>query len=462
MKNMLVGLLIIIVLFGCQKKEELPVVARVDGKEITLQEFKLSYQFNPFLSRIKQPDSAKKALLKSLIAEKLIALKGQSEQEQIADFLEAYKREATIEAFWKEVIEPRIKIDDNELREAYFRSKTKKIVQYLLFTDAQEAERAAKLLDEGMSFEELAQLRGFDSQTILSDTIEFNGTLPAIEDQVFKMKPGEISQPVQEGFYYFILKVTGEKIDLFTSENDFNARLYSLRKKLKRRKMQEAMAEYLAQNVPSPPYQISKEKIKKTLQMVENAIMAEQDNLQKNEGLTADIYNSLQRMESSLLNEPIVTFYDGQTWTIRQLLKRMAFASYPLRMENRGLFRKSFLLALRNVLDDQVILNEAKKRNLQNSLYVKQQVAMWRDYLLFKKGLAQILRGKSLFDPQPVYQYLNQTASQYAIQVNTTLLDTLKIKKTDMAVLKQHFPGRIAVPVFPLLTKYRLTYEQME
>ncbi|WP_457566692.1 peptidyl-prolyl cis-trans isomerase, partial [Caldithrix abyssi] len=367
---MLVGLLIIIVLFGCQKKEELPVVARVDGKEITLQEFELSYQFNPFLSRIKQPDSAKKALLKSLIAEKLIALKGQTEQKQIADLLEAYKREAIIEAFWKEVIEPRVKIDEKELREAYFRSKTKKIVQYLLFTDAQEAERAAKLLNEGMSFEELAQLRGFDSQTILSDTIEFNGTLPAIEDQVFKMKPGEISQPVQEGFYYFILKVTGERIDLFTSENDFNARLYSLRKKLKRRKMQEAMAEYLAQNVPSPSYQISKEKIKATLQMVEKAIMAEQDNLQKNEGLTADIYNSIQRMESSLLNEPIVTFYDGQTWTIRQLLKRMAFSSYPLRMENRGLFRKSFLLALRNVLDDQVILNEAKKRNLQNSLYV--------------------------------------------------------------------------------------------
>jgi len=39
------------------------------------------------------------------------------------------------------------------------------------------------------------------------------------------------------------------------------------------------------------------------------------------------------------------------------------------------------------------------------------------------------------------------------------MLDTVRLFKTDMAVLKQHFPGRLAVPVIPLLTGYDLQYQ---
>ncbi len=459
MKNLIVVWLLVFLIFSCQKKEKPPVLAKVDGKEISLEEFKLAYQFNPFLGRVQNPDSAKWFLLKSLIAEKLIALSGPADDQKIQDLLEAYRREATIEVFWKKVIEPRVTITDSELRQAYLRSKVKKVVQYLLFTDQNEARQAYQLIRQGMSFEQLAQLRGFDEQSILSDTLTFSGQLPNIEEQVFKMKVGEVSPPVKEGLYYFVLKVIGEQRDIFTSEEDFNYQKNSLRKKLKRQKMQKAMEQFLTQNLPQTPYQLSKEKVKQLLKIIEKRIFEDRKFSKNNEGLNSDLSFLPDELTDDLLNQPLVDFYFGEQWTVKELLKRLSVSSYPLRFDSRGLFRKSFLLALKNILDDQVILHEAQQRNLHNSDYVKQQVAIWRDYLLFKKGLANILKGKSLYNPQPIYEYLNKKTPKYVIKINKTMLDTVRLFKTDMAVLKQHFPGRLAVPVVPLLTEYELQYQ---
>ncbi len=454
MKRLLPFLVFGILLISCQKKSEQPVVAQVNQRPITLQEFKLAYQFNPFLANIKQPDSAKKAILKSLVAEKLIAQMAEDEQPQIKAYLDAYRREAIIEAFWKDVIEPKATISQQELKQAYLRSKVKKVVQYLIFTDEQEAKAAERLLNKGLSFEELARVRGFDAQSILTDTLTFSGALPNIEEQIFKMTVGQVSPPIREGFYYFVLKVVGEQHDIFTSENDFNARTESLRKKLKRQKMQKLMHQYLVKNIQGKPYHLSKETIKQLTQFFENQLIDENKPPTLNT-FAQDMLNEFQQNSPELLNKNVATFYNGQKWTVKQLLDRLRFAPYPLRFENKGLFRKSFLLAIKNVLDDEVILQEAKKKNLEHTPYVKTQVQMWRDYLLFKKGLAKLLQGKSLYDPQPIYQYLNEAVQNAQITVNQALLDTLQLKRTDMAVLKQHFPGRIAVPVVPLLTHYR-------
>jgi len=458
LKTWIIIWLIAFLMLSCQKKEKPPVLAKVDGKEISLEEFKLAYQFNPFLTRVQNPDSAKWFLLKSLIAEKLIALNGPTNDQQIQDLLEAYRHEATIEVFWKKVIEPKVTITDSELQQAYLRSKIKKVVQYLIFTDHNEARQAYQLIRQGMSFEQLAQLRGFDEHFILSDTLSFTGQLPHIEEQVFKMKVGEVSPPVKEGLYFFVLKVIGEQRDIFTSEEDFNYRENSLRKKLKRQRMQKAMEQFLAQNLPQTPYQLSKEKVKQLLKVIEKRIF-ENHKFGKNEGLTSDLSFLPDELANDLLNLPLVDFYYGERWTVKYLLKRLSVSSYPLRFDNRGLFRKSFLLALKNILDDQIILHEAQQRNLHNSDYVKQQVAIWRDYLLFKKGLANILKDKSLYNSQPIYEYLNKKTIHYVIKINKTMLDTVRLFKTDMAVLKQHFPGRLAVPVIPLLTGYDLQYQ---
>ncbi len=447
-------LIVIFIFFSCQKESENKYIAKIGDKYISANEFKITYEFNPYLSGIREPDSAKKVLLNTMIAEKLIALNAEKElkgkNKKIIALRNEYHREALIEAFWNKVIAPKIRVNEAELKEAYLRSKIKKIVRYLLFTDSLEAQKASNLIRNGGNFESVARTRGFSPDLIPKDTISYSGALPEIEKQVFKMKPGEVSPPIKEGFYYFILKVTGEKKNIFSSQSDYEQQRNSLYKLIKRRKMEEEFQNYLAQNVPLPPYKLDKEKFKSLVRLLERLIF-EKIKSKQEDHLPLDLYSSFTDNNENFLKEKMVEFYDGTTWTAKDLLERIAVAPYPLRFGNKKLFMKSLLLSARHVLDDEVVIREAQKRGLNNSVFVKEQTRIWNDYLYYKKGLAQILRGKDLRDIQTIYDYLNRIKSDYSFYVNYALLDTLKLKKTDMAVLKQHFPGRIAVPVYPVL-----------
>ncbi len=444
---------------SCQKKPSVPIVAKVGKGQITVREFKQTFAFNPYLSRIRDADSAKKVLLRTMIAEKMLAQEARAartdhQQKKLKALLEQYKREALIEAFWKSVIAPQVKITEAELKKAYFKSKIKKIVQYLLFTDEEEAEEAYQQLQSGLSFETLALRRGFTAKTIPVDTISFKGVLPNIEEHVFQMKVGALSPPLREGYYYFIVKVVGEQRDIFTAEDDFRAHEQSLRKILKRRKMQQTFQEYLKKHLPNPPYQLHKKRFKALARLIEKQAFANKD-WQNKEEPSAEIFNSLLPKEDPVLEQAVVQFANGESWSGRTLIQRLSVAPYPLRFENKKIFIESFLLAARRVMDDQLVVDQALKHGLENSAEVYEQVHLWQDYLYFKRGLALALKGKELTDQKAVYDFLNRIKDKYPVTVYYNVLDTLKLEKTDMAVLKQHFPGRIAVPVYPLLPGFK-------
>ena len=447
-----------LLIWGCTKEKPPVYVAKVGHSYISLTEFKLRYEFNPYLERINPPDSAKHLLLNTLIAEKMLAQEEEQDpgksKERLENLVEEYNREAMIEAFWKQVIIPKVNVNEQELRQAYKKSKVKKIIRYLLFTDANDAKKAYAMLRKGLTFEQVAQTRGFAPEQIPVDTISFSGALPNIEDQVFKMKIGEVSPPVKEGFYYFIIKLVDEKINLFTSENDYQQIRSSLLKKLKRRKEQEIFLEYLKEHVPSPPYSMDEERFKALVQMLEEYIFKKL-NPENQNILPDDIYYAFKDKSNDILKKTIVTFYDGTAWSVKDLLKRMMLAPYPLRFDNPKIFRESMLLSARHVLDDAIIYKQAKKLGLDKSEYVRQQTQMWKEFFYFKKGLAKVFKGKDLSDINALGAYLNSIKHKYPVIINHAVYDTLRLKKTGMAVLKEHFPGRIAVPVFPLLPRWK-------
>jgi hypothetical protein len=443
----------LVLLWSCRSQKSSDYLAKVGNRYISVKEFKDAFEFNPYLNPRFPADSAKKVLLKTLVAEKMLAqeaaFSGRAKK-RIADLVDEYRREALIEEFWNEVIMPKVKVSEKELKRAYHKSKVKKVVRYLLFTDASDAQKAAELLKQGLSFEELARTRGFTKETIPEDTITFTGRLPNIEDQVFKMKIGQISPPVKEGLYYFILKEVRMELDLFTSKMDYAQKRASLLKILHRRKAEEEFRNYLAQNVPSPPYRVAEPRFKDLVKKLEAFVFKQMGPASK-DLLPDDLYYSFDQKNEAILKKSIVSFYDGSTWNVQTLLKRMMLAPYPIRFDNRRTFRESMLLSLRHVLDDEILVKQAIQHGLENSAYVNEQSKMWSDYLEYKKGLARALHNKDLSDVKAIYAYLNTIKHKYPVQVNYAILDTLKLTPTGMAVLKQHFPGRLAVPVLPLL-----------
>ena len=161
---------------------------------------------------------------------------------------------------------------------------------------------------------------------------------------------------------------------------------------------------------------------------------------------------------ADILDKSAVSFNNGSNWTNRELLQRLKVAPYPIEFTSPGKFRSSMIAATKMILDDEVLVELAKQEKLDKTSYVRDQVRIWREYLLYQAMVAKIYRAFSNDQTTPGQSHTENTATQfdkylcsiadkYTIIINHSILDSLTLIKTDMAVIKQHFPVRSLIPL---------------
>jgi len=451
---------ILFFIINCSKVVESPVVAEVNGLKITLDEFKDFYQFNHRIMQIKNPVIAKRQILAALIAEKMIALKGYQDgidkEDNLSNIIHQFEREAIIEKFWQDSIFNQISISEEKLKEAYFRSKQEKIVLYLIYNNKEAAANDYLRLQKSMQFEELAKLKGYSVETIPVDTIRFSAKIPSIEKRVFSMKYGEISKPVKEGRYYFIFKIIGERRNIFTAEDDFIRQKKKLRKILKTSEIRETFNNYIKRNFTEKPYHLDRAAFKELAQFLDGRIFVNNLSMKKNGN--AAINNEVGNLKEDLASRPVVKFPDGEIWTNKRLLKRLAVSPYPLIIKSPASFRKSIISAVKHILDDEVIVKHAKKSVIEDTYYVRQQLQMWRDYIVYQKTMNEEIKTYSKnktdkYTLSEIYSaYLKRIKKEFDITLYTHIIDTLRMGRSDMVVIKKHFPLRTIIPDLHPLT----------
>ncbi len=434
---------------ACTKTEPEEYLADLGDTYITVNEFKAAFEFNPYLEMLPSVKEAKKRLLSTMVAEKLMAQTLKSAPEDVNQLISQHNREALIEAFWQEEILKKITISPKELQDAYNKSKRKIIVQYLVFSSPEQALRQKKRLDEGYDFIQLAELNGFARQNIPTDTLSFDGSLPNIQQVAFHLKEGQVSTLIKEGNRYFILRKTGEQDELFRSEQDFKAAIPKLKKVLRTIKSQQAFTVYFQTHLKNKGYHLSKDAFKRMLHLVEEQIFGSDTDESGRTRLFSE-YLTEQNKKREDMDFPVVTFHSKQNWTAKTLLQRIGVAPYPVSFETRGVFRNSMLLAAKHVLDDEIIVQQAKKASLQKTAYVKEQNRLWADHLRALACMRDILRTKKNKekDINEMEVWLLQEIKEHPVKINKKILDTLKVVPTGVLPLKQHFPGRTAIPLF--------------
>ncbi len=431
-------------------------LAEIGDTHITVNEFKTAFAFNSYLENTSSVQEAKKRLFSSMVAEKLMAQTLKELPEEAIQLINQYKREALIEAFWKEEILKKISVSPKELQEAYDNSKRKIIVQYLVFNDPQLAIRQKKRLDEGYDFVQLAELNGLTRQTIPVDTLLFDGTLPNIQQAAFRLKKGQVSSLIKEGSRYFILQKIGEWDDLFRSEHDFKASAGKLKKLLLTIKGQQEFTNYFKTHLKNSGYKLSWVAFKHMLRQAEDTILGSETD-EEGRSLLFNRYLKEEIDKNSDLT--IVRFSNKKTWNAKTLMRRIGVAPYPVSFETRGAFRKSMLLAAKHVLDDEIIVQQAQKLSLQNTAYVQEQIRLWAGHFKALACMRDILRQKKgeAKDKDIIENWLLRQIKKQPITINKTVLDTLEVTPAGVLALKQHFPGRTAVPIvqpFPQMPKW--------
>ena len=140
------------------------------------------------------------------------------------------------------------------------------------------------------------------------------------------------------------------------------------------------------------------------------------------------------------------------------LLERIKVSPYPVDLSAPGKFRASMIAATKMILDDEIIVKLAMQKNLETSSYVTDQSRLWHEYIIFQTMRNEILHQisdknkrssiENREDPAKLFDdYMVTIAGKYDIRIFFSIYDTLRLEKTDMAVIKNHFPKRSLIPL---------------
>ncbi|NOQ97101.1 MAG: hypothetical protein GQ561_02975 [Calditrichae bacterium] len=175
--------------------------------------------------------------------------------------IEYIKNQETTKAHLHQKFLSDIKIDEQDLVQSLRRFNTKIRIQHLFSENLDETKVLAKRLSEGESFESLAKEIYSDSS--LSETggdlgyIGFGDMDPRLEQRVYGMQIGEISEPVQSAYGFHILKVTDILQDEQYAEMAIQTKIDLINEILRNRQADRAVREYLGKLAGNEKIQVN-------------------------------------------------------------------------------------------------------------------------------------------------------------------------------------------------------------
>ena len=430
MKNALfITILFFLLLAGCRREQSLPAVARVGEYTITAAEFRDRANYSP-LPASASLEQYKQNVLQALIAEKMISQYNPKPASLADRFAARREKEAVIETFWKKEIESHIKTDDEQLWQLYLKKNRQRDVEVLSAANETEAQMLTRAwIENPQSVRHRLQ----------RDTLQYSGELPVLEDTLFSAPMGKRIGPLKFGRRYITFRVRQEWPLYIVSRGDFLQKRKSLLKSWRRLQKEKLFARYIKEHFPRQPYRLDKEVFRRmTSFLVKELFSAGEKRVQ--EKMTA-----MLESRRELMGETVISFDNGQAWTVALLLRELLTGPYPLSYKSEGAFKFSLIKTVRRLLDDELIYRQAVSKGYERAPYVLWQKAMWQSAYRAQKN-KKLLSGNM----KKNRAVLDSLEKEIPIKIYHNVLDTLRINPTRMMVLKKHFPGQTIVP--PLFT----------
>jgi len=229
MKKVFLGLLAIILLFACAKKEEKQAsyLAKVGNTVITEADLEREIKNLPdFVQKMFEGTSGREKFLEELVKRELLyqeALKeGLDKDPAYQKKFEDFKKINLVGLLLEKEIESKAKVSDKEIRDYYEKHKEDfapvsqvRLSRIVVNTEG-EAQKILERLKKGEDFAQLAKKSSTDTVSAKKggDLGLFSrGEIPP-EFQVVatRLKTGEISEPIKTKSGYEIIKVTDKKM----------------------------------------------------------------------------------------------------------------------------------------------------------------------------------------------------------------------------------------------------------
>jgi len=219
-KTVVAGIFIALAAFTAGNASAAVELARIGSKSITDQYVKEVMEGLPQgqKQQLNSEEEARKRVVENMIVEELFVLEGEkagiTKDKEFVKAMDRAKRQLLAQRYLQKEVQPKITdanmkkfFDQNKLR--YSQDEVK--ASHILVKTEAEAKEVYGKAKGGEDFEVLAKKYSKDPSAAqnMGDLGYFTRArmVPEFADAAFKMKPGEISQPVKTVFGYHIIKV---------------------------------------------------------------------------------------------------------------------------------------------------------------------------------------------------------------------------------------------------------------
>ena len=368
---------------------DLPL-AKVGNSVITVKEFISRYELAPMLEQTIARDTAsnKIVFLLSLIAERLLA------QEAAANGIEndtlfqtavlSVERSLVRDELYRQEVANKIKIPKDEIDQAV-RSSLVNLKVYFLFSATEQGTRklsarihsGEKLEEMKMPPDSVEQYSGPDSAIARWGDVD-----ERMEKVLYKMKPGETSEPILLDDGYYIAKIMGKSVTVLEGDEGRREARERVAKVLRKRKEEKRMFEYMAIALKEKKADANAKVFRaaaKTMSTIA-ASSRNRDSLGQfilGGPVTSELQKSLGPVWDS-----VFVIFPHSTWTLGETIEKMSVTHFVVENPTPRNITKAFDQRLRDIIDQEHLATLGYEKKLNLSSAVRNDLRVWRDFLL--------------------------------------------------------------------------------
>ncbi len=478
---------------GCGPDRDLErpekILARVDGKTISVNEFIRRAEYTPrppYCSSESYPH--KKIVLNSLVAEKLFALEAGEKNPLITSpkveaFLKGRKEQAMREYLFIKEAYDKAQIDTTTLKRAAVNASRRYRIAYFNVPDsaaAAEIEGSLRRRGEPMlaAMQSFAPLDSLPQREVVWDKTESD----AVIDSLFlvRRQAGDLIGPLRSApGHYLFMQVLEVKPEVVLTNEQLREIWNSVKERLTDKVARANWDQYILSVMQGRRIEFSRSTFFKLADLLGPLYLKNRDEQEASfeqrywEGEEKDVnWDDYLSQLQAMAGEPLFKV-DGEVWDVERFAREVR--SHPLvfrekKIRNRD-FGRQLQLAIIDMVRDRYLTDRAYKRGYDRLSAVEREVGMWRDYynyLFFRDGYLRTMGDSIATDPhflQTIERHLNakvdslQRKYSDRIEINLEELEKITLTRIHMSVAQENVPYPKVVPAFPqVTTSFRLDY----
>ncbi len=455
------------VLLNAQKKDD--ALAKIGNIKITADEYIKRFELMPHVGINEgNLDSAKMEFLCTLVAEKLWGMEAEKAGYDTAEVMRySYKELEKMyvrDALYKELIESKIKIPQEEIVRGVFKNEVKLKINVITSRDSSEIFSLYDALCKGASFDSVLHTRPeFDGQDSTGMEITFGQMEEYIEDVLYKLLPGAFSAPVKNKASWLIFKLR-DRVQNIADASDRNKSMNEVKKILNERAANKLYGLFYDKFFLGKKVEADRLLIWSIIEKASDILIKKKKNPEYNKIenvylASEDIDYIAKQMGADTLKMEVLQV-NGRSIKIKDLLENLRFDGFYTNRFEPKIIAAKLNARIKYFIEHEMLTDEAYDKGLKNLPEVQQDIDMWKmsylgQILKFKYKDSLNITNDDLYNYYIEKQKINKGVTQ--VNIREILTDSLEVIEKVLNELKA---GKDFAELAKLYTKRTWTKEK--